>query len=275
MPQPRKNISRMNFHLARGPVTFGDVVYAPGGALGPRVQRDFQMVILHSGSLILRVDRERMTLAPGTAVLLSPDHREIFRFARETESRHSWCAIQSAAIPEDLRKQFRSVRGPLPFTGAMAALHELGLARTREEEGIEYLENQYALDLGLALFCDFTLAAQAGGARRRAGEDVIARVTKFISRELSRPLTLSDLARAGGVSNQHLLKLFRDRKMQTPTQLLYAKRLEAARDWLAHTGLSIGEVSDRCGFSNAFHFSRKFRQAHGISPREWRVKTWG
>ncbi len=76
---------------------------------------------------------------------------------------------------------------------------------------------------------------------------MIARVTKFISRELARPLALSDLARAGGVSNQHLLKLFRDRKMETPTRLLYAKRLEAARDWLAHTGLSIGEISTGAG----------------------------
>jgi AraC-like DNA-binding protein len=216
-----------------------------------------------------------MTLAPGTAVLLSPDHLENFRFARETESRHSWCAIQVGAVPPALQKQVREARGPAPFTGAMASLHELALGGTREEEGNEYLENRYALHLGLAMFCDFTLAVQAGGARSRAGEDVIARVTKFISRELARPLALSDLARAGGVSNQHLLKLFRDRKMETPTRLLYAKRLEAARDWLAHTGLSIGEISDRCGFANAFHFSRKFRQAHGISPRAWRVKTWG
>lgn len=41
----------MNFRVNRGPVTFGDVVYEPGGIFGPRVQRDFQMVILHSGCM--------------------------------------------------------------------------------------------------------------------------------------------------------------------------------------------------------------------------------
>ncbi len=157
----------MNFYLARGPVTFGDVVYSPEGAFGPRVQRDFQMVILHSGSLALRVDRDRITPAPGTAVLLSPGHLENFRFARETESRHSWCAIQVAAVPAALQKQFREARGPAPFAGAMASLHELALGGTREEEGNEYLENRYALHLGLAMFCDFALAVQAGGAEPR------------------------------------------------------------------------------------------------------------
>lgn len=275
MPRPRKNISRMNFHLSRGPVTFGDVVYAPGGTFGPRVQRDFQMVILHSGSLVLRIDRERISMTPGTAILLSPGHRESFQFAPDTESRHTWCAIQRSVISAPQQKLFRSLRGPVPFTGAMAILLDLALDSHREVEGSEALENRYALDLGLAMFCDFALSVQAGGARSHAGEEVIARVMKFISRELSRPLSLTDLARAGGVSNQHLLKLFRDRGLETPTRLLYAKRLEAARDWLAHTGLSVGEIADRCGFANAFHFSRKFRQAHGISPRAWRMRNWG
>ena len=275
MPQPRKNISRMNIHVTREAVTFGDVVYAPGGAFGPREQRDFQLVILHSGSLDLCVDRDRLSLAPGTAVLLSPGHRETFRFARQTESRHSWCAIAKRAIPSVLQRKFREARGPAPFTGASGALLELALGSSRDGEGNETLENRYALDLGLAMFCDFAQTVQAGGERRRTGDDAVAKVMKFISRELARPLTLGDLARAGGVSNQHLLKLFRDRRMETPTRFLYTKRLEAARDWLAHTGLSIGEIADRCGFANAFHFSRKFREAHGISPRTWRVRNWG
>lgn len=262
-------------HLGRGQVTFGDVVYHPGGALGPRVQQDFQMVILHSGSLELRVDREKLSMLPGTAVLLSPGHRESFQFSREEESRHTWCAIYPEAVPAAMREFLLEARGPIPFEGAMAALLDLAFGSHRDAEGHETLETRYLLDLGLAMFSDFALAAQAGERRARGGDEAVAKVTRFISRELARPLSLSDLARAAGVSNQHLMKLFRDRKLESPTKLLYAKRLEAARDWLSHTGLSVGEIADRCGFANAFHFSRKFRQAHGVSPREWRTKAWG
>lgn len=275
MPGILKNISRMNFHFTRGPVTFGDVVYGAGGICGPRVQRDFQMVILHSGSLDLRLDREWILLAPGTAILLSPGHREHFRFSRDGESRHSWCSIKARHIAKAQQALFRKARRPLPFAGAMVALLDLALDRHREAEGRESLEARYLLDLGMAMFCDFALASREGVPRPKSGEDTVARVSQFVSRELARPLTLADLARAGGVSKQHLLKLFRERKLETPTRMLYSRRLEAARDWLAHTGLSIGEIADRCGFSNAFHFSRKFRQAHGMSPRTWRAKTWG
>jgi AraC family transcriptional regulator of arabinose operon len=275
MPGTTKNISRMNFSVGRGPVTFGDVVYEPGGMFGPRVQRDFQMVILHSGSLDLRVNRKPITLAAGTAVLLSPGGQEVFRFSRERESRHSWCAIRPHAVPQAQQNLFRESRGPLPFTGAMVSLLDLALGSPRDGEGLESLETRYLLDLGLAMFCDFALAAQAGAPRTKSGDEAVGKVSQFISRELARPLTLTDLARAGGVSSQHLLKLFRERKMASPTKMLYTRRLDAARDWLSHTGLSIGEIADRCGFANAFHFSRKFRQAHGMSPREWRTKNWG
>ena len=264
----------MNLAFRRGPVTFGDVVYAPGGTLGPRRQRDFQMVILHSGTLVLRVDGQSHTLAPGLAVLLAPGGREMFTFAAGQESRHTWCTIEQRAVPAGLRAVFREVRGPAAFSGPMAALLEAGLAGPRPFEGPEELEARYLLGLGLALFCDFARCALTGPAGGRPGDTVISRVEQFISRELGRPLGLADLARAGGVSRQHLLKLFRDRGRETPTRLLFARRLDAARDWLAHTGLSIGEISERCGFANAFHFSRKFRQAHGMSPRAWRARAW-
>ncbi len=265
----------MNFNITRGPVTFGDVLYEPGGMLGPRVQRDFQMVILHSGSLDLRVNRAFLSLAAGTAVLLSPGNQEIFHFSRVRESRHSWCAIKPQAVPRAQQELFRDSRGPVPFTGAMVSLLELALGSHRERAAQETLETRFLLDLGMAMFCDFALAAQAGGPPATGGDEAVAKVSHFISREFARPLTLTDLARAGGVSNQHLLKLFRERKRESPTRMLYRRRLEAARDWLSHTGLSIGEIADRCGFANPFHFSRKFRQAHGLSPREWRTKNWG
>ena len=43
----------------------------------------------------------------------------------------------------------------------------------------------------------------------------------------------------------------------------------AERDLLDPT-LSIKDISDRLGFCDQFYFSRKFSEAHGISPRRFR-----
>jgi hypothetical protein len=37
-------------------VVFGEVRYEPGGLCGPRIQRDYQLVVLHAGDCHVTVD---------------------------------------------------------------------------------------------------------------------------------------------------------------------------------------------------------------------------
>jgi AraC-like DNA-binding protein len=56
-------------------------------------------------------------------------------------------------------------------------------------------------------------------------------------------------------------------------QWIIERRLEAARDELMNPRgrhQTIAAIASRWGFADATHFSRRFRQAYGMSPREWR-----
>lgn len=271
MPVPLKNISRMNFLRPYGAVVVGDVVYAPGGICGPRVQRDYQLVVVHTGELDLKLDGKPIHLGAGEAILLSPRHREYFAFSKTEETRHSWCAIRPGSIPRKLRRHLSGPSGPIPFVGRMNVLLEWSAAISEVAEA--RLQDGFYLGVGLALLCDFALAAQRD-VRGHSGSEALARMENFIRSAYAEPLTLTDLARKAGVSSQHLLKLCRARAMATPTQQLYRKRVEIAAELLLGTGLSVGEISERCGFANAFHFSRKFRQTYGKSPLAWRKQLW-
>ena len=51
------------------------------------------------------------------------------------------------------------------------------------------------------------------------------------------------------------------------------QRLQGARDELAGAASqyrSIAMIAQRWGFSNPTHFSRRFRDTYGITPRDWR-----
>ncbi|MVM35984.1 helix-turn-helix domain-containing protein [Spirosoma sp. HMF4905] len=52
----------------------------------------------------------------------------------------------------------------------------------------------------------------------------------------------------------------------TPGKWLLEKRLTHAQHLLANRGKTVGETSFECGFENATHFSRAFRQRFGIAP---------
>jgi AraC family transcriptional regulator of arabinose operon len=274
MPEILKNISRVNLRVRRGAVVFGEVLYSPGGICGPRVQHDYQLVILHRGELDLRLDDRRVEIAAPQAILLSPGHREHFIFSRDGETHHSWCSIDAGAIPQKLRRLLRAACKPALADSRIEALMELGKITFFEGQPDPFLENTFHLSLGLALLTGFALGGQTGFPVLSPGEQALARAERFILTEFGRRMSLMDLATTAGVSRQHLLKLFRHRRGTTPTHYLYERRLGVAAGQLTYTGLSIKEIAEHCGFANAFHFSRKFKEVYRMSPRVWRSQAW-
>ncbi len=274
MPEILKNISQVKLRMRRGAVVFGEVIYSPGGVCGPRTQYDYQLVVLHRGELNLHLDDQLMTLAAPYAILLSPGHREHFVFSKSRETHHSWCSIDARAVPAKLRRLFRSSGKPALLDSNIKALMDLGKAIFHEGHPDIFLENTFHLNLGLALLTGFTLRIDTRMPAVSQGNQALLRAEQFILKQFGQCVSLKQMAAAAGVSRQHLLKLFRHRHGTSPTHYLYERRLAVAADQLAHTGLSIKEIAEHCGFVNPFHFSRKFKQSYGLSPRSWRSQKW-
>ena len=253
---------------------FGEVLYAPQGICGPRVQKDYQFVVLHRGELELFLDDQRIHVAAPQSILLSPGHREHFIFSRDHETHHSWCSIDAKVVPKKLRRLFRSSCKPAPVDLHTHSLMELGKTLSLAGQPDPDIENGFYLNLGLSLLTRQALSVQADFRVSTPGEQALSRAKQFILKEFGRDLSLEDLAAAAKVSKPQLLKLFRDFIGVSPIQYLYERRLCAAAEKLAHTGLPIKEVARDCGFANEFHFSRKFKEAYGKNPRAWRQQEW-
>ena len=71
----------------------GSVVYGPGGTYGPRVQSDLQLVLVHTGSVIVEIDSDKHHLPAGQVALLKPGHMEQFHFDKHKETWHRWIAV--------------------------------------------------------------------------------------------------------------------------------------------------------------------------------------
>ena len=52
--------------------------------------------------------------------------------------------------------------------------------------------------------------------------------------------------------------------------LITELRLAEALDYLSHTDLSVKEVALNCGYNDVDHFSKTFKKAYGLSPREFK-----
>lgn len=83
-------------------------------------------------------------------------------------------------------------------------------------------------------------------------------------------LTPSGVAAALGISLRALQALFAE-EQDTPSDYIWHCRLKRARAALASQRVeSIGTIALVSGFSDFAHFSRRFKAAYGMSPREFR-----
>jgi AraC family transcriptional regulator of arabinose operon len=256
-----------NRSVCSGRVSFGQVRYQPGGFCGPRVQRDYQLVLLHSGDCEVRVDTSRHILRVGLAYLFRPGHREHFRFSTTTETHHSWCSITPKFFPAALRRELNVV--PALGVPCSESFHRIlsaaFLSRPAAARVIEAL--------GLALFTEFLdLAYQTHGANR--GDDAVRRALRHMEDRFSDETCLATAHQAAGCSVNALIYKFTHETGFTPARYLWKLRTEKGLTMLAETGLTVAEIAYKCGFKNPFHFSRLIRQHHGHSPRELRRRAW-
>lgn len=76
-------------------------------------------------------------------------------------------------------------------------------------------------------------------------------------------------ANAVGWSADHLRRIFKAAFHTSPLQLQTNARVAHAQHLLRTTNLDIAEIGERCGFYDASHFARVFKQHTGFSPRQF------
>lgn len=109
---------------------------------------------------------------------------------------------------------------------------------------------------------------QTGAEQRDRLRGMIA----YIHRHYADKLTLSEIAKAVGVSGREASRCFKKNIGQSPVEYLIAFRLNEAKKLLRESGLPIMEIGLRCGFSDSAYFGRAFRAAFGVTPGAYRMK---
>jgi AraC-like DNA-binding protein len=261
----------------------GTIVYPPGGTFGPRVQLDYQLVYLHRGCVDVEIDGAWLHLGPGEVALLTPGHREFFRFARTEETHHSWVALRHLPLAPEQIAELDAAPRSLPLSAAMSSILEACLA----VRGLSLLEPRRRpaapappelVPLVVAALVRYGEEAHAPGSPGQGEPDpphpALARALWVIHHRLDEPLTLRDLAAAAHVTPEYLVRLFRRRLGTSPLRYLWQERVRFGLSLLEHTGLPVGEIAARAGFQTVYHFSRRVRAATGVPPTRLRRRRW-
>ena len=94
---------------------------------------------------------------------------------------------------------------------------------------------------------------------------------KYINEKYtSENLSIGYLAELCGITTTHFARAFKAIYGTTPVKYINNLRIEKAVALLTHTSLSIAEISEQTGFSDASYFSKAFKKIHGVSPLNYK-----
>jgi AraC-like DNA-binding protein len=105
---------------------------------------------------------------------------------------------------------------------------------------------------------------------RSVYQKITDRVIYGMKQDLSRKLSSSDLASLAGLSERRFRDIFHGVTGLSPRDYYNRLRMEYGADLLTLSDLSLGEVAEKLGYCDPFHFSKCFKSHFGLSPRDFR-----
>lgn len=109
--------------------------------------------------------------------------------------------------------------------------------------------------------------------RNAESVSIISKVTHYMEENLSRPLTIAEMAEYMNYSESYFYRLFyKETKFAPMTYFLHLKA-ERAEQMLLNTQLKINQIAVMLGFDDPYYFSRFFKRFKGLSPKEFRQQN--
>lgn len=108
------------------------------------------------------------------------------------------------------------------------------------------------------------------GVPRKSRTQLYHDITDYISYNIHSKLTVTNIAEYFGYNEKYISHMFCEMSGVTLKQYIIQKKTEVASFFLTDTNLSIEEIADRLGYSDAHNFTRSYKKQTGLAPSMYR-----
>ena len=235
---------------------------------------DCLLLVTTGGCGYLRHARGQIEARPGQVLLLMPHATHDFGAGPGAAWEVHWSHfVPTPALAPHLRwPEYAS--GIRHLTLAASELADVTAALIRGHARLRSGQS-LAAELAHTALTEAVLLIDRASPERACTDERVRRAIDHIAGNLQRTLRLHEIARAAGLSVSRLARVFPRQTGLSLRAFIEARRLELARQRLAFSDETVSAISDALGFSSPFYFSRRFRHAAGMSPREYRERARG
>lgn len=247
----------------------GEEACAPNHFFGPATRQHYLLHVVLRGCGTYQVEKKTFFVKAGEAFLIRPHEVTYYQADKETPWSYAWVAFDGAEAERLLR-----ARGLLDdgqyicrFADALCAAREIHLL-------IEALwANRHDAAAGHFYLLLSEIAAPQSGTQPLPLFSYYQTALRYIHHNYGYHIQITDIARHVGVDRTYLYKIFMAQAGLSPKGYLTRYRIQAAKEMLQNTQLSITEIALSCGFSDSSLFCRHFLRAVGCSPGTYRSQS--
>jgi AraC-like DNA-binding protein len=254
---------RTTLHLGQPP----DVVAAGVGVHGVASRTDvFRLpelwqLHLYGYDAELVVDGTPHVLRPGRVSLVPPGTTVHYRYRGRSEHLYAHLRIPAAGP----HRTIPVVQDTGPERTVITALLRQAVA------AVPGSPERTRAEVWAALWRVAHLTPAAG--ERPGPHPAFSAAVAHIEAHLAEPLSVPQIARAAGVSHNHLIRLFRAATGDTVVAYVRRRRLDRAHHLLRATTLSIPAIAAAVGIPDLQTFNKACRRELGASPRAVRASS--
>ncbi|WP_280883179.1 helix-turn-helix transcriptional regulator [Streptomyces pseudovenezuelae] len=249
-------------HLDEPPAlaAVGIGVHGPAGQVDEFLLPDLWQLHLYGYEADLTVNGTPHQIRPSRVSLVPPGTEVRYRYRGRSEHLYVHLRLSSAGTPR--RVPVIQDAGP-----------ELALLTTQLRQALAVWPNMAARAAAEVWAALWRVAQLAPPTTRdtQGAHPAVAAAMALIETRLAEPLTVPEIAKAAGISHNHLTRLFRAATGETVVGYIRARRMERARHFLRATTLTIPAVAASVGIPDLQAFNKACRRELGAAPRTIRA----
>lgn len=273
------------------------IEYQTGGQVGPRIIYDHELIYCMAGAADFLDNGKPYHLEKGGLIYHRPYVQNTMTVAKDGYF-HAHCIHFDWVIPDEnsnfaaqevylqnasrevLRRleprpnyeisesYLQTLTEGLPYPEASVLMRKIYQSFIRQDVFAPLQTRACFLEL-MALVLQTRMSAQ-GTQRKHENKETIDFAVAYLRQHYGSPVTVPQLAAHFDFSPKYFGSMFKTVTGMAMQKYLLDLRIGEAKTLLLHSQMTLQEIAERCGFSDAFYFNRQFKAREGITPGRYR-----
>ena len=243
----------------------------------PHIRSHFLMVFIVSGKGTFRNHTATYHLGAGATFCVFPGELVFYKEDEEDPWTYYWLAFSGGEVLRVLLRASISPQRPVHITNDISeleALYEAVVSHSLHMDfGVGLKIHSLVYDI-LYHYVKSVVSPDALAAVTTHCSEYIVSAVDYIKSHYQAELSVSEVARAAGISREYLCMLFKRQFSISPVRYIREYRLKTSSMLRLTTRDSIASIAERVGFHDYNYFTNQFTRHFGISPTAYRKAGW-